>query len=86
VIGWERVVGATGADSENTRTETATCPSGKRVVGGGWEVSSVSSTDDVIILSSWASSNDTWSVTGALDGTGGDTSYALTAYALCINP
>jgi hypothetical protein len=62
---------------------TATCTSGKVVVGGGWITSSISNGSEIAISDSYPSSTTVWTVVGRNDNTSGDTSYALQAYAIC---
>jgi hypothetical protein len=60
----------TGSGSNNT--STASCPNGKKVIGGGANASS-----NATIGSSYPSSQTTWTVTNRA-GTG-----SVTAYAIC---
>ncbi len=62
----------------------ADCTAGKKVVGGGYEVSSVSNAAEIAIENNFPSDNDTWSVTATNDSTAGDASFAIRAYALCV--
>ena len=64
---------------------TADCTTGKRAVGGGYLTTNVSSAAEVVITGSYPSDNDTWTATGVVDSSvGGDQSYSLTAYVICV--
>ena len=82
--GWERIVGTPSADNESNRTVTASCTSGKRAVGGGYLASNVSNASEVVITASYPSSDTVWTASGGVDNNGGDASYTLTAYVICI--
>jgi hypothetical protein len=85
IAGQEIVAGAASADNESAKTVTADCPIGKVVVGGGFRTSDVSDPAEIVITGSYPSDADTWTATGSVDGTGGDRSYSLQAYAICAN-
>ena len=80
------MTGAASADIEGPRTATADCPGPKIVIGGGFVTTLVSAPNAVTILTSQATDSDTWSVSGDSISTGGDTSYALAAFAICALP
>ena len=82
--GYERVAGTTSPDDENAKTATATCPEGKKVVGGGWAITNQSGILYPAITSSQATSDTVWTVTSTSLALPGDNSYSLTAYAVCI--
>lgn len=84
VSGWQLVVGAWSGDSEAARTATATCPAGKNVVGGGYEAGDISNAREIVVLSSYPSASDTWTVTAISDATNGDKSFSIRAYAICV--
>lgn len=76
-----------GPQSDASDTETATCPTGKRVLGGGFAIntSDPADSDKVFATSSFPSGPGTWQVRAAvapraapLVGT-----WTLTAYATC---
>jgi len=76
------VTGTISADDEAAKTVTATCTGGTKVIGGGFELSSVSDTN-VLVLASFPSSDTVWTVSGSDMTGGGDRSYAIRAYAIC---
>jgi hypothetical protein len=80
------VPGAAGADTEGPRTVTVDCPGTKIVIGGGFTTTLVTAPNAVTILNSQATDSNTWSVSGDSISTGGDTSYALAAFAICALP
>jgi hypothetical protein len=84
VSGHVIVTGTASADIEGARTVTATCTSGKYVVGGGWITSNISNGAEINISDSYPSSSTVWTVVGRNDNTSGDTSYSLQAYAICV--
>ena len=84
VSGWQLIPGTPSGDIENVRTVTASCPAGKKVVGGGFLTSSISNANRIVILASYPSSDTVWSVNGTTNIAGGDASYALQAYAICV--
>ncbi len=59
--GYERVSSTSSSTESGTVTQTASCPSGKKVVGGGFTVSDF--VKDYYLLSSNATSDSVWSVT-----------------------
>jgi hypothetical protein len=85
VSGWEKVVGTVSAKSENIRTVVATCPPGKKLVGGGYLTSSADDPSEIVITASYPSSDTVWTAQGTIDSTQGNGSqaYILQAYALC---
>lgn len=85
VSGWEIVEGTPSSDDESDRTVTASCPTGKSVIGGGFTTSDESEKSEVVIYKSYPASSSVWSVSGKVDSTSsGDQSYRLKAYAICI--
>jgi Collagen triple helix repeat (20 copies) len=82
VAGYEIVAGTASLDDENDKSVSASCPTGKVIVGGGFQVSNVSDSDQVVILSSYPDANG-WVAVGTIANTAGDTSYSLQAYAIC---
>ncbi len=72
------MTGSATATNSSAKTATASCPDGKKVVGGGFVVSGQF---DPAIRSSRPTSETTWSVsgTGSLFST-----YSLQAYAICV--
>jgi hypothetical protein len=86
VSGWERVVGATSVDDETAKTAVANGSGGRQVVGGGYVLSSLSgsSVTGNVVQASYPVAADTWQVTTRSTAAGGDNSYAVTAYAICV--
>lgn len=82
VSGLQRVDAATSASSANSKAVVATCPSGKRVVGGGAQVTG-SGSNKVSITQSFPDSNgDRWNG-NAVEVVATGASWQLQAYALC---
>lgn len=79
VSGWEMVStissNAAGAD----KTQSAMCPTGKKVMGGGYVVNTTSSSYHV--PASYPSASDTWSV--KIHRTDGSGAWTFTVTALC---
>jgi hypothetical protein len=77
-------VGTLSPDNESAKSMTATCTDGRKVIGGGFELSAVSD-PNVLVLSSAPTSDTVWTVTAnsMTSGGGVDRSYALRAYAIC---
>lgn len=85
VSGQEIVFGTASPDNESAKSVTATCPSGKVLVGGGFLTTNVSDASEIVITSSYPSSTTTWTATGDIDNAlAVDSSYSLTAYAICV--
>lgn len=85
VSGWQRIIGTVSPDNENDKAVTATCPAGKKAIGGGFLTSNVSNPSRVVITSSYPSSDGTWTATGIVQNTRftNDGSYSLAAYVIC---
>jgi hypothetical protein len=84
VSGLERVDASTAATSSNTKSVVATCPSGKRVVGGGARATG-SGAAKVSVNESFPDSNgDRWNANG-IEVVATELNWALQAYALCVN-
>jgi len=72
--------GATASDSSPATTASATCPTGKLAIGGGFSAPVVQGSA-VVVHDSYLSAPGSWTVTGQVaDGSG-----AVTAYAYCRN-
>ncbi len=87
VSGYEIVLGTATADDEVVpKTATATCPGGKVAVGGGYDAlgMGVDADEEITIHQNKPSSSTTWSVIGSIDNAGGDASYSLQAYVVCV--
>jgi hypothetical protein len=83
VSGLQRVDAATSSSSANSKAVVATCPSGKRVVGGGAQVTG-SGSNKVSITQSFPDSNgDRWNG-NAVEVVATGSSWQLQAYALCV--
>jgi hypothetical protein len=84
VSGWEIIVGvATTKDESLSKLAVANCSTGKKVVGGGYNVLNSDRPSEVVILSSYPVDDDTWQVTGTIDNDDGNTAYSLRAYVIC---
>jgi hypothetical protein len=62
-------------------TFTATCPTGKKVIGGGANHTSYDGSANRTVLASWPSGDDEWSAT--FSGAGSGTGFKATVYAIC---
>jgi hypothetical protein len=82
VGGLERRADQTSTDSTNSKSTTATCPSGKRVLGGGARVTGDGAAQVTISESFPDSSLDRWNAV-ARESDATDATWQLTAYALC---
>ena len=89
ISGWERVAGTTSAtDSNEPKGSTANCSPGKKVLGGGYNVTSGTlSTDDRGSINFYANNpidDDSWQViAGEEDDI--NTTWQIQAYAICAN-
>jgi hypothetical protein len=82
VSGLERRSDASSLDSTNSKSVTATCPSGKRVLGGGARVTGDAAANVAITESYPESALDRWIAVGRESDETGN-SWQLTAYAIC---
>jgi len=83
IAGLTIVLGAVGADTYGTRTATASCTGGKKVVGGGFNTLNVSDSRTIAITGSYPSGATVWTVKGTTEQSGMSRSYSLQAYAIC---
>ena len=87
VPGLQRTIKASVSDSSTSKTVTARCPAGKRVLGGG---GTVTGGRGQVVLERLqpvqTTTGDRFVVGAREDGTGYSGSWRLTAYALCANP
>jgi hypothetical protein len=79
--GYERVTSQCTMSANGTCTQDAACPLGKRVVGGGADLSCFEGR----ILSSYPSSDRLWSVSAIDPGGTSCSSTVVTVYAICAN-
>ena len=87
VPGLQRTTKTSLSNSNTSKTVTATCPIGKRVLGGGGTV--IGGRGQVVLERLepvQTATNDRFVVGAREDGTGFSGSWRLTAYALCANP
>jgi hypothetical protein len=82
VGGLERRSDQTQTDSTNSKSTTATCPSGKRVLGGGARVTGDAAGNVTVSESFPDSSLDRWNAV-ARESDATDATWQLTVYALC---
>jgi hypothetical protein len=81
--GIEQVTGSSSSVSMyQTVTVTATCPSGKVVITGGY-ITSGSGSPDAVANASWASAANAWSVTATHMGWNHGAGFTLQATAVC---
>jgi hypothetical protein len=78
VIGWEKITGA-ASPTGSAPIAVATCPLGKKVMGGGFKASG--NYGVVGIVESYPSSDTEWTVAGVSHVIG--VVYSLRAYAIC---
>jgi len=81
VSGYQRVSYATADDTVAVKSATATCPSGKIVIGGGYAVSET--TDTIFVRLNGPDETTAWTVLAAR--TSGTGAWALEAIALCAS-
>jgi hypothetical protein len=79
--GLQPVFTTSAIDSTPTRTLNATCPSGKRAIGGGVAVGPAS-TPAVAVTSSYLANSTTWS-TAAREVTATSATWGLNAVVIC---
>jgi hypothetical protein len=91
VVDYEKVPSGTQPtpiSSTTVQTINATCPSPKKVLGGGYAASQSgggNGTVLVVLSSGPNSSNTAWQVAARLNSTSGSPSFAVTVYALCAD-
>jgi hypothetical protein len=85
ITGYEIVLSAITPDDNLAKDITATCTSGKKVIGGGFNSLNVSDANEVVIKSSYPNTESSWRVMGNIDASGTSTTFSLQAYAICIN-
>ena len=83
ISGLQRVDAATSSSSSNSKAVVATCPSGKRVVGGGAQVTGSGANKVSINQSFPDSTGDRWNG-NAVEVVATGASWQLQAYALCV--
>ena len=77
VSGYERVVGPMTNNSDGSKTSIATCPLGKKVIGGGYN----QTTNYIFnVRSNYPNSETEWTVTGE----GSSSSLNFNSYAICV--
>lgn len=79
---WQKVPGLMETSTSDDQTATATCPDGKKVVGGGYLVTSENTS--YYAKSSYPSSETTWTSTVHRGGSG-TASWGLTSFAICVS-
>jgi hypothetical protein len=81
VSGLEVLTVASATDSSQTKSVTATCPAGKRVVGGGARATGAGVTE-VSVTENYPASTNQWTASAReVNAVGG--SWSLSVYALC---
>jgi hypothetical protein len=82
ISGLQRVVGTTAMSSVNSKSVTVSCPSGKRVVGGGARAAG-SGSNRISVVESYPDANESkWNVR-ATEVVATTATWELEAYALC---
>jgi hypothetical protein len=71
VSGWERITG----NNSTAGNSIAQCPSGKKVIGGGY---TTTGNNNVSPINNWPSSDNTWTVNATVTGNS-----SIQAYAIC---
>ena len=84
VSGLERVDAATSSSSANSKSVVATCPSGKRVIGGGAQATGSGANKVSINQNFPDSSGNKWNAQ-AVEVVSTGQSWQLQSYALCAN-
>jgi len=77
---------AAGANSGTVVSAVATCPAGKKILGGGgsYSVSNAAQTNRVVVVGSYPSAGDAWTVTVRVNqNLGGTVTATVSAYAVC---
>jgi hypothetical protein len=82
ISGLQRVVGTTAMSSVNSKSVTVSCPSGKRVVGGGARVAG-SGSNRISVVESYPDANESKWNARATEVVSTTATWELEAYALC---
>lgn len=77
---------ASGFDSQPSKSITANCPAGKKVVGGGGRVNAAGGKAGVTELSPVTGTTDGFKATGFESDNGFAGTWSIQAYAICANP
>lgn len=85
VSNYERVVGTMSPDDELLKTAVADCPSGKKVIGGGFLTDNRSDSGEIAVASNGPIDDDTWQVIAGVDSSSGEASFSIQAVAICAN-
>ncbi len=84
VSGWESRSATSSSSSTWPRTQTVSCTGSKKLLGGGYSVSSGADETQIAVSANGPTSDTTWSVTVYDDASSGSIGTAtLTAYAFC---
>lgn len=85
LLGYEIVTSEVSLDDNLAKDLIATCPSGKKVISGGFNTLNVSDSGEVSIKASYPNSESSWRVQGSVDASSTSTTYSLQAYAICAS-
>ncbi len=83
ISGWEKVMAAT-TSAGTDQTFSATCTSGKKVIGGGYATSNAVTYLTYYALENYPSTDNSWTATVHRANSGGAT-WTLNVYALCVS-
>jgi hypothetical protein len=70
-------------DDTNPKTVTATCPTGKLLVGGGAQIDSAAVNINLALYASSRSAADTWKAIGVATDPNVATPWGVSAQAIC---
>lgn len=86
ITGYQRVTDTLTLSPNERDDITVTCPTGKKVTGGGFKAVNVqfgNAPDDIWATESYPSADNAWTLTLKDRESGYD--YTITAYAICVN-
>jgi hypothetical protein len=85
VSGYERITGTpTSVAPNSSGTATASCTTGKKVIGGGFTATGFDHVNDLIDITGNNPSSDTQWTASIVTSSGSSNTTTLTAYAICV--